>query len=100
MLVLAGDGNGGGGGASAARSTLREICAAVSVLRPHGAAMERLADGAFSLEEGAGREGAAAVDGEERCREGNSPAGDGGCGDSEVEKRLSSEANSAAKLVS
>ncbi|CAM9429003.1 unnamed protein product [Ectocarpus sp. 13 AM-2016] len=98
VLVLAGDGN--GGGASAARSTLREICAAVSVLRPHGAAMEQLADGAFSSEEGAGREGAAAVDGEERCKEVNSPAGDGGCGDSEVEKRLSSEANSAAKLVS
>ncbi|CAB1096772.1 unnamed protein product [Ectocarpus sp. CCAP 1310/34] len=99
VLVLAGDGNGGGGGASAARSTLREICAAVSVLRPHGAAMERLADGAFSWE-GAGREGATAIDGEERCRERNSPAGDGGCGDSEVEKRRSSEANSAANLVS
>ncbi|CAM9703667.1 unnamed protein product [Ectocarpus sp. 8 AP-2014] len=98
VLVLAGDGD--GGGASAARSTLREICAAVSVLRPHGAAMERLADGAFSLEEGAWREGAAAVDGEEGRMEGNSPAGDGGCGDSEAEKRLSSEANSAAKLVS
>ncbi|CAM9687461.1 unnamed protein product [Ectocarpus sp. 6 AP-2014] len=100
VLVLAGDGNGGGGGASAARSTLREICAAVSVLRPHGADMERLADGAFSLEEGAGREGAAAVDGEEGRMEGNSPAGDGGCGDSEMDKRLSSETNSAAKLVS
>ncbi|CAM9716898.1 unnamed protein product [Ectocarpus fasciculatus] len=102
VLVLAGDGNsgGGGGGASAARTTLREICEAVSVLRPHGAAMEQLADGALSFEEGTGREGGAAVDGEDGGRERNSAAGDGGCGDSEVEQRLSSAASSAANLVS
>ena len=36
MLLLAG---------GSARSTLREVCAAVSALRPEGAAMEQLADG-------------------------------------------------------
>lgn len=59
VLLLAGDSGGGGGGGggsanSSARATLREVCSAVSVLRPAGAAMEQLADRALLLEAAGG----------------------------------------------
>lgn len=54
VLVLVGDegreggkADGGGGGPNSARKTLREICAAVTALRPAGSAMEQLADEAL-----------------------------------------------------
>lgn len=65
LLLTDGSGGGGGGGGglgegggkviSSARATLRDVCSAVSVLRPAGVAMEQLADRALLL--GAASEG-------------------------------------------
>lgn len=84
VLVLAGGGGdsgdgGGGGGPSSARETLRQICAAVSPLRPAGSAMEQLADRVLLSEGEDNAESAADVvaGGEGLARAGGSGGGAG-----------------------
>lgn len=61
LVLLLADGNDGESTPSA-RTTLRDVCAAVTALRPAGAAMERLADRTLSLAGGErGREAFAAA---------------------------------------